>query len=75
MEVTTNEVLKVPEVAENLRVPRSRAYELIQRGEIPSFKIGERSVRGRSIRCSQKSTEATGRGRTRRGLGSRLSLA
>lgn len=39
------EVLKVPEVAEILRIPRSRAYALVQAGEIPSFKIGEKSVR------------------------------
>ena len=45
MEIRTNEVLKVPEVAAILRIPRSRAYALVQSGEIPSFKIGERSVR------------------------------
>lgn len=46
METTKlNEVLKIPEVAEILRIPRSRAYALVQSGEIPSFRIGERSVR------------------------------
>ena len=30
-----NEWLKVPEVAEILRIARSRAYELIADGEIP----------------------------------------
>ena len=45
MDVERNEVLKVPEIAAILRIPRSRAYALVQRGEIPSFKIGERSVR------------------------------
>jgi len=45
MKTQTNEVLRVPEVAEILRIPRSRAYALVQSGEIPSFKIGERSVR------------------------------
>jgi excisionase family DNA binding protein len=47
MEAPTTEVLKVTEVAEILRIPRSRAYDLVARGEIPSFKIGERSVRVR----------------------------
>jgi excisionase family DNA binding protein len=37
--------LTVPEVAEELRIPRSRCYELIQRGELPAVRIGERSIR------------------------------
>jgi len=41
----TREWLKVPEVAEELNIPRSRAYELIQRGELPAVRIGERSIR------------------------------
>ena len=45
METQMNEVLKVPEVAAILRIPRSRAYLLVQRGEIKSFHVGERSVR------------------------------
>jgi putative molybdopterin biosynthesis protein len=45
MEMKTDEVLKVPEVAEILRIPRSRAYDLVARGEIPSFRVGEKSVR------------------------------
>jgi excisionase family DNA binding protein len=45
MGTQTNEVLRVPEVAAILRIPSSRAYALVQSGEIPSFKIGERSVR------------------------------
>jgi excisionase family DNA binding protein len=39
-----HEYLKVPEVAEVLRIARSRAYELVGNGEIPSIRIG-RSVR------------------------------
>jgi excisionase family DNA binding protein len=39
-----HEYLKVPEVARIIRVARSRAYELVAEGEIPSIKIG-RSVR------------------------------
>jgi excisionase family DNA binding protein len=35
----------VPEVAEELRIPRSRAYELISRGELPAVRVGERSIR------------------------------
>ena len=44
-EIQKNEVLRVPEIAEILRIPRSRAYALVQSGEIQSFRIGERSVR------------------------------
>jgi excisionase family DNA binding protein len=45
METTTQEWLRVPEVAKDLRIPRSRAYELIQRGDLPAVRIGERSIR------------------------------
>jgi excisionase family DNA binding protein len=37
--------LKVPEVAEELGIPRTRAYELIQRGQIPAVRVGQRSIR------------------------------
>jgi excisionase family DNA binding protein len=37
--------LTVPEAARELRIPRTRCYELIQRGEIPAIRIGERSIR------------------------------
>jgi excisionase family DNA binding protein len=37
--------LTVPEAAEELRIPRTRCYELIQRGELPAVRIGERSIR------------------------------
>ena len=37
--------MKVPEAAEYFCVPRSRMYELIQRGELPAVRIGERSIR------------------------------
>jgi excisionase family DNA binding protein len=37
--------LKVPEVVTELGIPRTRAYELIQQGEIPAVRIGERSIR------------------------------
>jgi excisionase family DNA binding protein len=39
-----HEFLKVPEVAEVLRIARSRAYELVADRTIPAVKIG-RSVR------------------------------
>ena len=36
----------VPEIARELKIPRTRAYELIQRGELPgAVRIGERSIR------------------------------
>jgi len=37
--------LKVPEVAELLSVPRSRAYELVANGSIPAVRISERTIR------------------------------
>ncbi len=43
-----HEWLKVPEVAQVLRIARSRVYELIGSGEIPSIRIG------RSVRVSRK---------------------
>jgi excisionase family DNA binding protein len=44
-ETREREWLTVPEAAEELRIPRSRCYELIQRGELPAVRIGERSIR------------------------------
>lgn len=44
MDEQRHEYLKVREVAEVLRIARSRAYELVGSGEIPSVRIG-RSVR------------------------------
>ncbi|MGB3635683.1 MAG: helix-turn-helix domain-containing protein, partial [Rubrobacteraceae bacterium] len=44
MDEQQHEWLKVPEVAEVLRIARSRAYELVADGEIPAVRIG-RSVR------------------------------
>jgi excisionase family DNA binding protein len=46
-----HEYLKVPEVAEVLRIARSRAYGLVAEGEIPSVRIG------RSVRISRKELE------------------
>ena len=43
-----HEYLKVPEVARIIRVARSRAYELVADGDIPSIRIG------RSVRVSRK---------------------
>jgi excisionase family DNA binding protein len=37
--------LTVPEVANELRIPRTRAYELIQQGALPAVRIGSRSIR------------------------------
>ena len=48
MDEQQHEYLKVPEVAEVLRIARSRAYELVSEGEIPSVRIG------RSVRVSRK---------------------
>jgi excisionase family DNA binding protein len=35
----------VPEVAEELQIPRTRAYELIAQGALPAVRIGGRSIR------------------------------
>ena len=43
-----HEWLKVPEVAGVPRIARSRAYELVAEGEIPSIRIG------RSVRVSRR---------------------
>jgi excisionase family DNA binding protein len=48
---TQHEFLKVPEVAKELRIARSRAYELIANGTIPAVKIG------RSVRVSRRELE------------------
>jgi excisionase family DNA binding protein len=45
MEQQRREWVKVPEAAEYFGVPRSRMYELIQRGEVLAVRIGERSIR------------------------------
>ena len=45
METNEKEWLKVPEAAELLGLPKTRAYELIQQGELPAVRIGERSIR------------------------------
>ncbi len=45
METNERTWLTVAEVAEELHIPRTRCYELIQRGELPAVRIGERSIR------------------------------
>ncbi len=45
MEAKEHDWLTVPEVAEELRIPRTRCYELISVGELPAVRIGERSIR------------------------------
>jgi excisionase family DNA binding protein len=37
--------MRVPDAAAYLSLPRSRMYDLIQRGELPAVRIGERSIR------------------------------
>lgn len=37
--------LTVPEVARELKIPRTRAYMLISEGSLPAVRIGERSIR------------------------------
>ena len=40
----TSDILTIPEVAEYLKLSKSKVYKMVQRGDIPSFKIGK-SVR------------------------------
>jgi excisionase family DNA binding protein len=42
--LTINLVLRVPELAEVLKINRGMAYELVNSGQIPSIRIG-RSIR------------------------------
>ncbi len=51
MDEKHHEYLKVPEVAEVLRIARSRAYELVADGKIPSVRIG------RSVRVNRRELE------------------
>jgi excisionase family DNA binding protein len=44
-DASVNSWLTVPECAAELRIPRTRCYELIQCGELPAVRIGERSIR------------------------------
>ena len=37
--------MTVPDAAAYLSLPRSRMYDLIQRGELPAVRIGARSIR------------------------------
>jgi excisionase family DNA binding protein len=46
-----HEFMKVTEVAQELRIARSRAYELVADGTIPAVKIG------RSVRVRRKELE------------------
>jgi excisionase family DNA binding protein len=45
METKESSWLTVPDAARELQIPRTRCYELIQRGELPAVRIGERSIR------------------------------
>ena len=37
--------MRVPDAAAYFHVPRSRMYDLIQRGDLPAVRIGERIIR------------------------------
>jgi excisionase family DNA binding protein len=45
LEATERAWITVPEAAVELRIPRTRCYELIAAGELPAVRIGERSIR------------------------------
>lgn len=42
---STKEFLTVPEVAEILRIPRTRAYELIAQNALPATRVSPRTIR------------------------------
>ncbi len=45
MEAERSGWMTVPEVATELHIPRTRAYELIAAGELPAVRVGQRSIR------------------------------
>jgi excisionase family DNA binding protein len=45
--------LTVREAAEELRIPRTRCYALIQQGELPAVRIGERSIRVNKVQLER----------------------
>jgi excisionase family DNA binding protein len=45
MESESRNWMTVPEAAMYFCVPRSRMYDLIQRGEVPAVRLGPRSIR------------------------------
>lgn len=45
MKASERKWLTVPEVAAELNIPRTRAYDLIAKAELPAVRIGERSIR------------------------------
>jgi excisionase family DNA binding protein len=45
METRAREWLTVPETAEHLAIARTRCYELIQKGDLPAVRLGQRSIR------------------------------
>ena len=45
MEIESGIWMRVPEAARYFGIPRSRMYDLIQKGELPAVRIGERSIR------------------------------
>ena len=45
METEADIWMRVPDAAAYFHVPRSRMYDLIQKGELPAVRIGERSIR------------------------------
>ena len=49
--------MKVPEATEHFRVPRSRMYSLIQKGDLPAVRVGERSIRVNRHEVEQFLTE------------------
>jgi excisionase family DNA binding protein len=40
-----DEWMRVPDVARELKIPRSHAYALVARGDLPAVRVGARSIR------------------------------
>ena len=45
MQAEKSDWYRVREIAEILKIPRSRAYELVADGSIPAVRLGEKSIR------------------------------
>ncbi|HZB84734.1 MAG TPA: helix-turn-helix domain-containing protein [Rubrobacteraceae bacterium] len=59
---STKELLTVPEVAEYLSIGRSRAYEMVKAGEIPSLKLSPRRTQVRIQDLEQRVISKQGDG-------------
>ena len=60
-----NQLLKIAEVAKLLRVSGTQAYRLMEMGQLPHVRIGERALRVRVVDLNQYITEHLSSGKTK----------